>query len=79
MGQRVWEASNHLAGELFKKEAGGLDITHIPYKGAGPAMQEVIAGQIPLVIADSADCLAITVQAGYAYSRCRGTAVQGGS
>ena len=42
---------NHLTGELFKKEAGGLDIVHVPYKGSGPAVQELIAGQIPLVMA----------------------------
>ncbi len=42
---------NHLTGELFKKEAGGLDIVHIPYKGSGPAVQDLIGGQIPLVMA----------------------------
>lgn len=42
---------NHLTAELFKKEAGGLDIVHVPYKGSGPAVQDVIAGQIPLVAA----------------------------
>ena len=42
---------NHLAFELFRKEAGGLDIVHVPYKGSGPAVQELIAGQIPFVAA----------------------------
>ncbi len=42
---------NHLTGELFKKEAGGLDIVHVPYKGSGPAVQDLIGGQIPLVMA----------------------------
>lgn len=35
----------HLAGELFK-QAGGLFITHLPYRGAAPALQDVMAGQI---------------------------------
>jgi tripartite-type tricarboxylate transporter receptor subunit TctC len=39
---------NHLGGELFKLRAGGLEILHVPYKGAGPVMQELIGGQIPM-------------------------------
>ncbi|CAM4306501.1 Bug family tripartite tricarboxylate transporter substrate binding protein [Bordetella muralis] len=35
----------HLAGELFKL-ATGIDALHIPYKGQGPAMMDVIAGQV---------------------------------
>ena len=42
---------NHLGGELFKKQAGGLDIVHVPYRSSGQSIQEVIAGQIPIVIA----------------------------
>lgn len=38
---------NHLTGELFKSLAG-VDIVHVPYKGAGPALTDLIAGQIPL-------------------------------
>jgi tripartite-type tricarboxylate transporter receptor subunit TctC len=37
-------SANHLGGELFKKLAG-IDMTHVPYKGAAPALQDVIAGQ----------------------------------
>lgn len=37
----------HLSGELFKKMAG-IDLTHIPYKGSGPALVDVIAGQVPI-------------------------------
>lgn len=37
----------HLSGELFKKMAG-VDLTHIPYKGSGPALVDVIAGQVPI-------------------------------
>jgi tripartite-type tricarboxylate transporter receptor subunit TctC len=40
--------ANHLAGELFKAMAG-VDIAHIPYKGAAPAMNDVIAGHIPMM------------------------------
>ena len=38
----------HLTGELFKKLGGGLDIVHIPYKGAGPGLQDLVAGHIPM-------------------------------
>ena len=38
----------HLGGELFKLEAG-VDIVHVPYKGGGPAMQDVIAGHIKIM------------------------------
>jgi len=38
---------NHLTGELFKIVGGGLDIVHVPYKGGGPSVQDLIAGQIP--------------------------------
>jgi tripartite-type tricarboxylate transporter receptor subunit TctC len=40
---------NHLAGELFKTHAGNLKILHVPYKGAGPSMHDLIGGQIEIV------------------------------
>ena len=40
---------NNLAGELFKMRAGHLEILHVPYKGAGPAIQDLIGGQIEIV------------------------------
>jgi tripartite-type tricarboxylate transporter receptor subunit TctC len=40
---------NNLAGELMKMRAGNLQILHVPYKGAGPAMQDLIGGQIEMV------------------------------
>ena len=40
---------NHLAGELFKMRAGELNILHVPYKGSGASIQELIGGQIPVV------------------------------
>jgi tripartite-type tricarboxylate transporter receptor subunit TctC len=38
-------SGGHLSGELFKLMAG-IDATHVPYKGAGPAATDVMAGQI---------------------------------
>jgi tripartite-type tricarboxylate transporter receptor subunit TctC len=40
--------SHHLAGELFK-QLSNTDIIHVPYKGAGPALQDLIGGQIDLL------------------------------
>jgi len=37
----------HMIGELFKLRTG-LDITHVPYKGGGNSIQDVVAGQVPL-------------------------------
>ncbi|ANH69020.1 tripartite tricarboxylate transporter substrate binding protein [Mitsuaria sp. 7] len=40
--------SHHLAGELFKLQTQTF-ITHIPYRGAGPALQDLMAGQVDLM------------------------------
>jgi len=40
--------SGHMAGELFKSLAG-VDIVHIPYKGAGAALQDVLSGQVSML------------------------------
>jgi len=40
--------SHHLNGELFKIRTG-TKMNHIPYKGAGPAMQDLLAGQVDLM------------------------------
>lgn len=40
--------ANHLSGELFKQMAG-VDIVHIPYKGAAPAMNDLLGGHIPIM------------------------------
>jgi tripartite-type tricarboxylate transporter receptor subunit TctC len=39
----------NLTGELFKLLGGKLDVQHVPYKGGGPALQDLIAGHIPLI------------------------------
>ena len=41
----------HLAGELFKMQAG-LQITHVPYKGSGPALMDLIGGQVQMMFAN---------------------------
>ncbi len=46
-------AAAHLAGELFKSEAK-IDIVHVPYKGAAPALQDVIAGHDQMMFATAA-------------------------
>jgi len=38
----------HLSGELFKKMAG-VSMQHIPYKGAGPALNDVVGNQVPIM------------------------------
>jgi tripartite-type tricarboxylate transporter receptor subunit TctC len=43
-------SSSHLAGELFRILAGA-EIVHVPYKGAGPAMVDVLSGQVQLYFA----------------------------
>jgi tripartite-type tricarboxylate transporter receptor subunit TctC len=37
----------HLAAEAFKRDAG-VDMVHVPYKGGGPALSDLIGGQIPI-------------------------------
>jgi tripartite-type tricarboxylate transporter receptor subunit TctC len=41
--------TQHLSGEMFKAQAG-VDITHIPYKGSGPAQADFIGNQVPLMV-----------------------------
>jgi tripartite-type tricarboxylate transporter receptor subunit TctC len=41
---------NHLSGEMFKSLTGITDLPHVPYRGAGPALADVIGGQIPIII-----------------------------
>ncbi len=41
-------ASQHLSGELFKSRTG-VDMVHVPYKGGGPAMADLVGGRIQLM------------------------------
>jgi tripartite-type tricarboxylate transporter receptor subunit TctC len=43
-------STNHLTGELFKSLAGVPDIVQLPYRGAGPAISDLISGQIPMAV-----------------------------
>lgn len=61
--------SVHLAGELFKRMAG-IEMTHIPYRGAGPAYNDVIPGRIDVMFATASSALPL-MQAG----KLRGLAV----
>jgi tripartite-type tricarboxylate transporter receptor subunit TctC len=55
-------AAAHLAGQLFKTSTG-IDIVHVPYKGAQPALTDLIAGQVQMMFATSASVLPF-IQAG---------------
>jgi tripartite-type tricarboxylate transporter receptor subunit TctC len=64
--------THHLAGELFK-QLTGTNIAHVPYRGAGPAMQDLVAGHITMIF-DGLGTSAPTMAAG----QIRGLAVTAG-
>ena len=43
--------TNQLAGEMFKSQAGLPDIVHVPYRGAAPATNDLLGGQLPMIVA----------------------------
>ena len=47
----------HLAGELFKSMTG-IEMTHVPYRGSPPALNDVVAGHVNLMFADPASAVA---------------------
>jgi tripartite-type tricarboxylate transporter receptor subunit TctC len=47
-------APSHLAGELFKIMAG-IDMVHVPYRGGGPAVTDLIAGQVQVMFATTVE------------------------
>ena len=49
-------SAQHLAAELFRQRAG-LDMVHVPYKGGGPALIDVMGGQVPVYFANMASAL----------------------
>jgi tripartite-type tricarboxylate transporter receptor subunit TctC len=53
--------SLHLAGELFKRKAG-IEMTHVPYRGAGPAFNDLIPGRIDAMINFAASSLPLVQQ-----------------
>ncbi len=63
--------SHHLAGELFKLQTRTF-ITHIPYRGAGPALQDLMAGQVDVMF-DGLGSSAMHIKGG----RIRALAVAG--
>lgn len=66
-------SGNHLATELFNMMAN-VKMTHIPYKGTGPALVDLIAGQLDLIINDMSSLLS-HINAG----KLRAVAVMGGA
>jgi tripartite-type tricarboxylate transporter receptor subunit TctC len=51
-------AAAHLAGELFKTNAG-INIIHVAYKGAAPALQDVVAGHVQMMFATAASVIGL--------------------
>jgi tripartite-type tricarboxylate transporter receptor subunit TctC len=49
-------SAQHLAGVLFERLAG-VQLNHVPYKGGGPALNDVMGGQVPLFFANVASSL----------------------
>ncbi|WP_026432840.1 tripartite tricarboxylate transporter substrate binding protein [Paracidovorax oryzae] len=49
-------SAQHLAGALFEQRAG-VKLSHVPYRGGGPAMKDVIGGLVPLFFANVASAL----------------------
>jgi len=56
--------TQHLSAEMVKARAH-IDITHIPYKGSGPAQADFLGGQVPLMV-DSVTAALANIQAGKA-------------
>jgi tripartite-type tricarboxylate transporter receptor subunit TctC len=54
-------SSLHLAGELFKRRAG-IEMTHVPYRGAGPAFNDLIPGRVDAMINFTATSLPLVRQ-----------------
>jgi tripartite-type tricarboxylate transporter receptor subunit TctC len=53
--------TGHLAGEMFKQRLG-IDATHVPYKGSGPAFVDVMSGKVQMLFASIAGALPFTAK-----------------
>jgi tripartite-type tricarboxylate transporter receptor subunit TctC len=49
-------SGSHLAGELFKMMAG-VNLVHVPYRGNGPALTDLLAGQVDVLFSTLASCI----------------------
>lgn len=58
--------TNHLAGELFKTRAG-VEATHVPYRGSGPALQDLMGGRVTFMF-DSFGTSLEQIKAGKLYA-----------
>ena len=48
--------AQHMTGELFKSKAG-IDLVHVPYKGSGPGIIDLVGGQVPIMVDSQASAL----------------------
>ena len=51
-------STSHLTAEMFKSMGGGLNITHVPYKGTAPALADLLGGQVEIMF----DNLGVSLQ-----------------
>ena len=51
-------SAQHLSGELFRQKTG-VEMTHVPYKGGAPALNDVMGGQVPTFFANMASSLTL--------------------
>ena len=66
-------STNHLAGELFNRMAG-VELTHVPYKGGGPALSDAVGGHVALLFGTVLETLPQTRN-----GKLRGLAVSSGT
>jgi tripartite-type tricarboxylate transporter receptor subunit TctC len=56
MGSAGIGSGNHIAGELFKMMAG-VDLVHVPYRGGGPALVDLLGGQVQVMFATTSSSI----------------------